>query len=273
MYDAISCIYWVGARSDLTQNWNRYNFQQPYSKLYYVEEGEIVVQIYGQTVKAGPGDLMLIPEKTVHSCWLPEDGYAKKCWCHFSLKNEAGKFFERFVLEPVLHVPNRAAVKKLFRQMFHSENLPTPQKELAATNAICSLVQYYFEHTNVIVREVASDRIKQVIDFIEQHYAENLTLEQLAQVAGYSTTHLSKRFHEVTGMPPIRYLSHVRIENAKHMLQYSDDPIGQIMEKCGFTDPAYFSRIIKKTLGFSPQSYRELYRSKVLFPEIGRKKV
>lgn len=273
MNDAISCIYWVGTESELSHNWKGDHLCLSYSKFYYVEEGEIVVQIYDQTITAGPGDLMLIPAWVEHSCWLPEKGYARKAWCHFTLRGASGKFFEQFVVPPVLHVPNPNMVRKLFRQMFKSQEMPSPQKELTATTAICSLVQYYFEHSKASAREIASDRIKQVIEYIEQHYSENLTLEQLAQIAGYSTTHLSKCFHDVTGMPPIRYLSNVRIEQAKHLLQYSDDPVGQIMEQCGFTDAAYFSRIIKKMLGYSPQRYRELYRTQGLFRTKGKKKI
>lgn len=273
MNEAISCIYWVGARSELTKNWNGENLCLSYSKFYYVEEGEIVVQIYDQTVTAGPGDLMLIPAWVEHSCCLSESGYARKVWCHFTLRGASGKFFEQFVMPPVIHVQNKNLIKRLFKQMLNAQDLPSPQKELSVTTAVCSMVQYYFEQSKAATREIASDRVKQVIEYIEHHYAENLTLEQLAQIAGYSTTHLSKCFHDVTGMPPIRYLSHVRIEQAKHLLQYSDDPIGRIMEQCGFTDAAYFSRIMKKTLGYSPQNYRELYRSRLLFRTKGRHKI
>lgn len=260
MNNTISCRYRLGAHSVL-QNWGGHNLCQTDSKFYYVEEGEIVVQIYGRTIKAGPGDLMLIPAQTVHSCWLTKESYAEKLWCHFSLRDTSGEFFERFVLEPVLHVPNRTVVKKLFRQLFSSHDMPSPQRELTSTAAICALVQYYFEHSEVDLCEILPDRIKQVANYIERHHAENITLEQLAQVAGYSITHLSRCFCDVMGMPPIRYLNNVRIEKAKYLLELSDEPIGKIMDQCGFTDAAYFSRYFKKMLGHSPQIYRELYRS------------
>lgn len=262
MRGAINCIYSVGGHSMLTRDWYGNNLLLTDSKFYYVEKGEIVVQIYGQTVTAGPGDLMLIPSRVIHSCWLPEDSYAEQLWCHFSMRNAAGEFFERFVLEPVLHVPDRDMVRRLFYQLIASHSMPAPQKDLAATTAICSLVQYYFEHTKVSLREVASDRIIKVIDYINRHYDENLSLEQLAEIAGYSTTHLSKRFREVTGLPPVQYLNLIRIDRAKYLLQYSDDPIGRVMEQCGFTSAAYFARVFKKTLGYSPQMFRELHRSK-----------
>lgn len=264
MKGAINCIYRVGAYSILTQDWQGTNLCATDSRLYYVEKGAIVVQIYGQTITAGPGDLMLIPSRTVHSCWLTEDSYAEKCWCHFSMRNAAGEFFERFALEPVLHVPDREVVRKLFDQLFASHDMPAPQRDLAATTALCGLVQYYFDHTKVSLRESASERVIKVIDYIDRHYTENLSLEQLAEIAGYSTTHLSKRFREVTGMPPVQYLNLIRIDRAKYLLQYSDEPIGRIMEQCGFTSAAYFARVFRKMLGYSPQMFRELHRTKII---------
>jgi AraC-like DNA-binding protein len=259
MNEAISCSYRLGARSVLPQNWYGYNLCLPDSKLYYVEKGQIVLQIYDQTITAGPGDLLLIPAQTVHSCWLTEDCYAEKSWCHFSLKNGTNEFFENFIIPPMIHVKNRALVKRLFCQLFSSHTMPIPQKTLTATTAICSLVHYYFAQSEISLREIASDRIYQVITYIDQHYTENITLDQLTQIANYSTTYMSKCFRNATGLPPIRYLNNVRIERAKYLLQFSNDSIGRIMEQCGFSDAAYFSRTFKKMLGYSPQTFRNLY--------------
>lgn len=264
MNEAISCIYRVGARSVLPKNWQGHNLILPDSKFYYVEKGAIVVQINGQIITAGPDDLLLIPAQTLHSCWLTEECYAEKSWCHFSLKNGTSGLFDNFNVSPILHVKDRAHVKKLFRQLFSSHKMKAPQKNLTATTAICGLVQYYFDHSSISQREVASDCIKQVLNFIDQHYAQDISLEQLAQLANYSTTHLSKCFRDATGLPPIRYLNIVRIEQAKYLLSYTDEPIGQIMEQCGFSDAAYFSRAFKKMLGYSPQKFRELYHTNIV---------
>lgn len=260
MNDAISCIYRVGAHSILPSNWQGQNLSLPDSKFYYVEKGNIVVEIYGQTITAGPGDLLLIPAHTLHSCWLTEEHYAEKSWCHFSLKNGSTEFFENCQVSPLLHVKDRITVKKLFRMLFSSHDMSTAQKNLTATAAICGLVQYYFEHSAVTLHEATSDRIKQVILYIDEHYTENITLEELARISSYSPTHLSKCFRDATGVPPIRYLNNVRIEQAKYLLQYSSEPINRVMERCGFSDAAYFSRAFKKMLGYSPQTFRDLYR-------------
>lgn len=262
MKSSINCNYWTGARSVLGQDWRDNNVRMTrVSKLYYVEKGAIVVEIYGQTITAEPGDLMLIPAQTVHSFWMTEAGYAEKSWCHFSLRNASGDFSGQFVPDPVIKVQDREYVQGLFDKLFSSHDLPVPQKELVATTAICSLVQYYFDHCKVSMRDTTANRIKKVIDYIDGHYAEKITLEQLAEIACYSTKHLSKCFCDTTGLPPIRYLNIIRVERAKYLLQNTNEPIGKIMEQCGFSDAAYFSRVFKKILGYSPQVFRELFRS------------
>ena len=84
MNEAITCFYQVGMQAILPTNWQGDNLKLPDSKLYYVQKGEIVMMLYGTTVIAREGDMMLIPANTVHSCCLTEKRYAQLAWCHFS---------------------------------------------------------------------------------------------------------------------------------------------------------------------------------------------
>lgn len=260
MKNTLSCTYRFGARSILPSDWEGENLRVPDSKFYYVEKGELIVEIGGQTILAAPGDLLLIPAHTPHSFRLTETRYAEKSWCHFEMKRGSADYFENYAVPPKLHVEDTALVDDLFRRLLSSNKLPTEQQELVSTAAICELVEYYFRHTTVTEREVADDRIHAVITYIEQHYADQLTLEQLAKFANYSPNHLGKRFKDTTGYPPMRYLSNVRIERAKLLLQGTSDSISVIMEKTGFTDAAYFSKSFKKMIGYSPQKFRKLHR-------------
>lgn len=260
MKNTLSCTYRFGTRSILPPDWEGYNLSVPDSKLYYVEKGELVIEIFGESIVAGPGDLLLIPAHTPHSFHLTEDRYAEKSWCHFDMKRGTADFFENYTVPARLHVEDRELVDELFRQLLSSNKLVSELQELVSTAAICGLVEYYFRHISVVEREVADDRIHAVITYIEQHYADPLTLEQLAKFANYSPNHLGKRFKDATGYPPMRYLSNVRIERAKLLLQGTADPISVIMEKTGFTDAAYFSKSFKKVIGYSPQKFRKLHR-------------
>jgi len=259
MNEAITCFYQVGMQAILPTNWQGDNLKLPDSKLYYVQKGEIVTMLYDTTVIAREGDMMLIPANTVHSCCLTESRYAELAWCHFSLKIGSEDYFKNYVIPPLLHVEDHSTVNSLFQLLFSSHTMEESRKRLISTTAICSLVDYYFEHSQMTMIVPGANRINQVITYIDEHYTENITIEQLAQLGNYSESHLSKCFRDATGLSPMRYLNNVRIKQAKLLLQFSDEPIGVIMERCGFTDAAYFSRVFKKVIGYCPQVFRSLY--------------
>lgn len=261
MKSTISCTNRFASRAVLPNDWEGHNITLSDSKFYYLEQGEIIVEALGETIVGKPGDLFLIPAHTPHSFRLTEQAYAEKFWCHFELKRGSSDFFQNYSIPTVLHVKDRAVVNHLFRELVNSSQLPTAQQELTATSAICRLVDYYFKNTDVIERQIADDRIHGVIAYIKEHYAEDLTLEHLARYANYSPNHLGKRFKDITGYPPMRYLNNVRIEQAKHLLQSTNYPVSRIMTQTGFTNAAYFSKSFKKMMGYSPQKFRKLYRS------------
>ena len=259
MNEAITCFYQLGMQAILPSNWQGDNLKLPDSKLYYVQRGEIMLTLYGSTITACEGDLLLIPANTVHSCRLTESRFAELAWCHFSLTVGSEDYFKNYLIPPIVHVEDRKRVNALFEQLFSSHDLEENRRKLASTTAICSLVQYYFENSNIIRSNSDADRIRQVVAYIDEHYTENITVKELAKLANYSESHLSKCFRDATGLPPMRYLNNVRIKQAKVLLQFSNEPVGVIMERCGFTDAAYFSRVFKKVIGYCPQVFRSLY--------------
>ncbi|MBQ4042850.1 MAG: AraC family transcriptional regulator [Clostridia bacterium] len=74
---------------------------------------------------------------------------------------------------------------------------------------------------------------------------------------GYSENHMRSRFKEETGMPPLQYLTHLRIRQAENLLLQTDFvSVSRVSAECGFTDPLYFSTCFKKHTGLSPLAYR-----------------
>lgn len=105
----------------------------------------------------------------------------------------------------------------------------------------------------------------QVITYIQEYYAEPITLDSLAEVFNFSAYHLSSLFKEYTGMSPIDYLIRFRLELATELLMTTDASVGEISASVGYKDVYYFSRIFKKRKGESPAHFRtrELQRHKV----------
>ncbi|NEW05702.1 AraC family transcriptional regulator [Paenibacillus sp. SYP-B3998] len=102
------------------------------------------------------------------------------------------------------------------------------------------------------------DLVAQTLRYINEHYMDPITLEQLAQVLNYSSKNLSKVFKKQTGYSLIDYVIQVRIHKAKDLLKRTDSTIQEIAESIGYSDRLYFTRIFKKHAGVSPGSFKEI---------------
>lgn len=95
------------------------------------------------------------------------------------------------------------------------------------------------------------------ISFIEDHYLEPLSLEDIAGKSNISIRHLNRIFRSYYQMTPISYLQKLRLEKACHLLKNGNMSITEISYECGFNDSNYFTRQFKKTFGKSPKTYRQ----------------
>jgi ABC-type Fe3+-hydroxamate transport system substrate-binding protein len=105
--------------------------------------------------------------------------------------------------------------------------------------------------------ETTEKGILRSIDYIQEHYSEMITREQLAQIAGISQWHYSRKFSEQCGKPPLDYLANYRIYRAKEEILLTSAKSQEIAKKVGFEDVHYFSRRFKHFAGVSPRNYAQ----------------
>ena len=94
-------------------------------------------------------------------------------------------------------------------------------------------------------------------DYIKMNYAEQLEREELAAIADLSTSYFSIMFKKVTGCTPTQYITQIRLDKAKQLLQHSDKKVSEIAYEVGFQDPLYFARVFTKHTGIPPREYRK----------------
>jgi len=110
-------------------------------------------------------------------------------------------------------------------------------------------------------KEEYRQRIHKVQDYIEDHLMAHLSLEELAQVAGFSKFHFSRIFSAILDEPLAHYISRIRMERALFLLAHCPDKnMTDIAYELGFTDSAIFSRAFKNFYGVSPRAYRQEYQ-------------
>ncbi|MBS3820175.1 MAG: helix-turn-helix domain-containing protein [Phycisphaerae bacterium] len=100
-------------------------------------------------------------------------------------------------------------------------------------------------------------RIGEVISHLQTHYAEPISLEDLAELACVSKNTLLRRFREGTGESPIRYLLGVRVDRARQLLRRTDCSVTEVAFRVGFADSNYFSRRFRDLTGCSPREFRQ----------------
>lgn len=103
---------------------------------------------------------------------------------------------------------------------------------------------------------LSSRRIRKLLDYIEQHLAEDLSLEALAGEAGLRPLYLARAFRLAVGQSPHRYVVARRVERAKRMLRASATPIADVALAAGFSSQSHLSNWFRRVVGVSPAVYR-----------------
>lgn len=113
---------------------------------------------------------------------------------------------------------------------------------------------FHFRDNN----EMYTKRNREIIHYMTEHFSTVDSIENIAELYGISSSHLSRDFANDTGMSPIKFLTKLRIEHAKKLLQTTLLPISEIAEQCGYKQTNYFCKIFKDTVGQTPLQYRNL---------------
>lgn len=255
----ISATFHLGGEVTLTPSWKDKNVIIPNNKLFYILDGEIEIKTQKENFIAKKGDMVLIPASEKHDFNLSSLNYAKKCWFHFDLSIGANSLFENVELPYKITIGKNKRVKELFDSVFLHASSNFPQDKLIVSAGIIELVAFYLDNCNY--KQKTSDYIDEIdkaITFIKENHEQNLSLKDIANQANLSPNYFVRKFKERTGYAPLQFVSIIKMEQAKYLIEQTNKPISQIMESLGFYDASYFSKLFKKYCGYSPKKFREI---------------
>lgn len=138
-------------------------------------------------------------------------------------------------------------------------------ERVSGAQSLDELTEMYFEYLSVLGRLLRKQRtigaeVAKTIQYIEEHYHEQISLQKLADMAQMSPNYLCAVFKKEMKQNIYAYLTHVRMETAKELMYGSDLKLYEISEKVGFSDHGHFSRTFKKHTGLSPREYCKQWR-------------
>jgi AraC family transcriptional regulator len=102
-------------------------------------------------------------------------------------------------------------------------------------------------------------QLRRVLDFVQDQLNHDLSLEVLAQQAGFSPSHFARVFRQTTGESPHQFVLRQRIERAQRLLEERDAPLACVARACGFADQSHLTQVFKQHLGLTPRAYRQMY--------------
>ncbi|MFZ6759508.1 helix-turn-helix domain-containing protein [Undibacterium sp. Ji50W] len=112
-------------------------------------------------------------------------------------------------------------------------------------------------------RSLPAWRLRHVIDYVEAHLDSDLTLAELAAVAGFSLSHFKSLFRQATGMPVHRYVMERRLQRARQLMMEGKQSMTDIAMETGFAHPSHLAGSMRRVLGFSPAQIRGMMTSSI----------
>ena len=115
-------------------------------------------------------------------------------------------------------------------------------------------------HHGFIRGGLAPFQARRLVEHIDAHLAERITLYQLARMAGLSTGHFSRAFKQTFGVPTHAYLIRRRVERAQSLMLSTQLPLSEVALACGLSDQSHFTRMFRRIVGETPNAWRRAHR-------------
>lgn len=242
-----------------------------FNELYFLNSGKRRYFINNSIYDVAPGNLVIIPKGVLHKTTsIDYKAGFDRHGVYFDdeiiekLKLRIDeKLVNSFLKSECLTLPETVA--KSIRRQFE---LMTAEKETNDTyskafieNELCNIILLAMRHGTKKALKQGEDfgQMQKAISYINEHYAEDITLKSVARILLMEETYFSKKFKQLTGLGFKEFLIQTRIKKSEELLAVTRLEIGEIAEKCGFSSSNYFGDAFKKINGISPRQYRKLF--------------
>ena len=151
---------------------------------------------------------------------------------------------------------NGISAHKLFQNAQHDFLF---QRKFHSIESFEEYFTYYWSRAHNFVTDTENQKnsIQRIIEYIDHHYAEDLSRTTLADMVYLSADHLARVFKKETGETLVKYITDKRIHAAKELLSDTKTPISQVASEVGYDNYSYFTKIFKEKTGVSPGDYRK----------------
>ncbi len=243
------------------------NHFHEYYVIGFIEGGKRHLWCKEKEYDTSAGDLILFNPRDNHYC-APVNGELldyravniKPEVMSRAVKEITGEAYMPYFTENVVYKSDIAqSVQDLYRAVLNDAPLLEKEENL-------------FFLLDQILREYASDfesadvlrpnrQIQSLCQYMEEHFAENVTLDELLSMTDFGKSYLLRSFTRQTGVSPYRYLQTIRLDKAKRFLEEGIAPI-DAAGMAGFSDQSHFTHFFKEFIGLTPKQYQRIFQDK-----------
>ncbi len=226
--------------------------------LIFCVEGQGKVNVGGQTILINANEFCLLKKSIPHSYEADPKHPWSIYWIHFD-----GSKSEEICKNTPIHnkISLRSSIEQgriaMFNDFFQVlEAGITTEKVLYISMQLWGLMSSFVFSSLYSKNLPEQNRVEKAIKYMKTKLHTSISLENIADNIKCSVSHLSATFKEQSGYSPLNYFILLKMQEACRLLSLSQLSIKEIAFHLGYSDPYYFSRLFKKTIGSSPKAYR-----------------
>lgn len=220
--------------------------------MFYIKEGELLFEYEGRSFVARKKDIVIL------DCMRPQRYQALTrtsfYWFHFD-GCASRAYFEHFKENRGIHFQKSRGMEEHFVLIHDLMRSGCPDEGIMSVH-IHRIMALLF--SSVGTGGTPSDIVARARVYMDAHYMEKLSAEQIAEASRVSPSHLFRLFRKETGLTPYAYLTNVRMEHAMKMLLNTSYTVEEIADYCAFCSSANFIRAFRQSTGVTPRKYRKL---------------
>ena len=244
-------------------------------EIYYLVSGDVTYVIEGRLCRVLPGDLLLISPQELHQVsiapgmeayeryvlWIDRAAVRRLSSAETDLERHLDSTRQGYNNLLRLTRDQRQRIRDLMEALFQESDSDDFGADILRNNLVCSLLiqinRMAEQHPREPETAVHSSRlVSDLVDYVNQHYRERLTLELLAERFYVSKYHLSHEFQKHMGTGVYKYIQKKRLQIARQLLAGGEHP-STVSGLCGFADYAGFYRAFVGEYGVAPRQYAD----------------
>lgn len=235
-------------------------------EIYYLEQGRRQHIIEDSQYILQPDEFIIFPPFVMHHSFEENDVPFQRLLLYFNPEVIHSPQILRTLSEKsrVYKLPREQSrpIYGLMKEILQEQERDDIYSRELITLMVNALAVLLVRSSGETARPEQRNRVTDIINYLHEHFTEDISLEQLANHFYISQYHLCREFKRYTSSTIVQYIHNLRVLHAQRFLQESDYSITEISKRVGFSNVTHFNRVYKSVTGMSPSQNKQSYQNR-----------